>query len=308
MVAIMEDIPKEIKELNRFMDGNGLSLTGMARALNMSTGSLSKLRKGTYGADTDNMAKRVSEYLQLQRERREVLPKAPFVETTVALKVLNGCRTAHVEREIVMLAGPSGIGKSMALRKYHYENKSVIYIVSNAACQMHMTMYRIAQYTGASVRGNTAIIADRIVARLRDTNRLVIIDEADHLSLKAFEMLRFIHDESGIGIVLSGSQEMIDTVTGGGTGEGKYSRVYNRIGLIEWLKPLRKSDTRKIVKEILGNEAKPEIIDKLHEVSQGCARRIVKLLPRAWKVAKATNNGRLTPGIIEETKRQLLMV
>ena len=305
---VTSTIPREIAELNKLIDENNLSITGTARALNMSTGSLSKLRKGTYGADTDNMAKRVREYLQLQRERREVLPKAPFVETSIAKKVLSGCRMAHVEGKIVVLAGPSGIGKTMALKKYHYENKSAIYIVTNAACNMHRTMSRIAQWSGASVRGNSSVIADCIVAKLRGSNRMLILDEADHLNFNAFEMVRFIHDETGIGIVLSGWQEMIETITGGGTGEGKYSRLYTRCGLIEWLKPIRKSDTKKIVEAVLGKEAKPEIIDKLHEVSRGCARTLVLILPLAWDKAKATNNGRLTPRIIEEAKRQLLMV
>ena len=308
MVATaIKEMPKEIIELNALIDENNLSITRTARSIGISTGALSKLRSGDYEANPNEMLKRIRQLLQLQRERRDVLPRARFVETTVANKVIRACRTAHVEREIAVIAGPSGIGKTMALKKYALENKSVVYVVMNPACNMHRTMYKLAQLSEASVHGNTDDIAGHIVRKLKGTNRMIIIDEADHLKINAIEMVRSIYDEAGIGIVLSGSQELIDTITGGGTGGGKLSRIYTRCGLIEWLKPLRRADVKKIADAVLG-DTKPEIVDKLHEVSRGCARTVVKLLPRAWKAAKSTNNGRLTPAIIEETKRQLLMV
>ena len=308
MVATaIQEVPKEVIDLNKLMNDLDLSLASTARSIGCSTGALSKVRKGNYEAEPDKILKLIRQFLQLQKDRREVLPRAPFVETSVTRKVLRACRVAHVEKEMVLLAGQSGIGKTMSLRKYALENKTAIYIVANAACNMHMTMYRIAQMSEASVRGNTAEIADCIVRRLKGTNRVLIVDEADHLNFNAIEMVRYIHDEAGIGVVLSGWQDMLHEITGGGTGEGKYSRVYTRCGMVEHLKPLRKSDVKKIADAVLG-EAKPEIVDKLFEVSRGCARTVVKLLPRAWKAAKSTNNGRLTPAIIEETKRQLLMV
>lgn len=306
--ATYNEIPKEVQELDRLIDDGDLSATATARSIGISGGALSKIRKGEYGADSGNMHKKIREYLQLQRERREILPKAPFVDILVARKVRDACRMAHVERQIVVLAGPSGIGKTMALKKYYFENKSCMYMAANAACRMHTTMYRVAMMSGASVRGNAAMLAEYIIAALKGTNKMLIVDEADHLNFNAFEMLRYIHDEAGIGIILSGWEEMLHEITGRGTGEGKYSRLYTRCGAVVWLKPLSKKDAGLIIRAVLGNDVKPEIIEKLHEVSRGCARTIVKLLPRAWKVAKADNRGKLTPAIIEETKKQLLMV
>lgn len=306
--ATYNEVPDVVKEINRLIEDGDLSATATAKAIGISSGALSKIRSGDYGADMAGMKNRIAEYLELQKERREILPKSPFVETLVAKKTISACRMAHVEREMVILAGPAGIGKTMALRKYALENKSCIYIAAHAACRMHTTVYRIAQMAGASVRGNTADIAERAIARLRGTNKMIIVDEADHLNFNAIEMVRYIHDQAGVGIVLSGWQEMIHEITGGGTFEGKYSRLYTRCGKIEWLKPLSLKDSGLIVCAVLGEDTQAEIIEKLHAVSRGCARTLVKLLPRAWKTAKATNRGRLTPQIIEDTKKQLLMV
>ena len=303
----MNEIPKEVLELDRLIEQNELNATATAKAIGISPASLSKLRKGGYNADMGNMQKKIAQYLQLQKERREILPKAPFVETLVARKVMRLCRMAHVERKMVVLAGQSGIGKTMALRKYSLENKSVIYIAANSASGMQTTIYRIAQLAGTSVVGDTSIRAERIIGALKGTNKVIIVDEADHLKLNAIEMIRYIHDQAGIGVVLSGWQEMIHTITGGGSGEGKYSRIYTRCGAIESLRPISKKDARLIVEAILG-QTKQDIVEKFYEVSNKCPRIMVMLIPHAWKKAKETNRGRITPQIIEEAKKRLIII
>ena len=58
-----------------------------------------------------------------------------------------------------------------------------------------------------------------LVDYLRGTKRLLIIDEADQLTLDALQAVRSLNDKAGIGIVLAGNnklyQQMVSGVRGG---------------------------------------------------------------------------------------------
>lgn len=47
-----------------------------------------------------------------------------------------------------------------------------------------------------------------LVPYFSNTHRLIIIDEADHLTLNALQAIRNLNDEAGIGIVLAGNEKL----------------------------------------------------------------------------------------------------
>jgi DNA transposition AAA+ family ATPase len=46
-------------------------------------------------------------------------------------------------------------------------------------------------------------LSEACIAALRDSGRLLMVDEAENLPYRALETLRRIHDKSGIGMVLA---------------------------------------------------------------------------------------------------------
>ena len=55
-----------------------------------------------------------------------------------------------------------------------------------------------------NVRGNLHELLEAVINKLQDSGRLIIIDEAELLPYRALEVIRRIHDKTGIGIVLAG--------------------------------------------------------------------------------------------------------
>jgi len=67
-------------------------------------------------------------------------------------------------------------------------------------------------------------IADYVKGR----NGLLIVDEANHLDVDAIEELRAIHDETGVGLLLLGNEELISMITSGRKRD-QFARLNSRI-------------------------------------------------------------------------------
>ena len=68
---------------------------------------------------------------------------------------------------------------------------------------------KISEEIGKTVigRSSTALMK-ALVPYFSNTHRLIIIDEADHLTLNALQAIRNLNDEAGIGIVLAGNEKL----------------------------------------------------------------------------------------------------
>jgi DNA transposition AAA+ family ATPase len=51
-----------------------------------------------------------------------------------------------------------------------------------------------------------------IIDELRDSGRLIIIDEANQLNHKALEAIRVLHDKGNLGIVLAGNSIIYERI------------------------------------------------------------------------------------------------
>ncbi len=68
-----------------------------------------------------------------------------------------------------------------------------------------------------------------IVNKLKGSGRVVVIDEAQHLTVRALNHLRCIADESGVGICFIGNDEVYSKLKG--TGRADFAQLFSRIGM-----------------------------------------------------------------------------
>lgn len=92
---------------------------------------------------------------------------------------------------------------------YADTNTNVLFVTANA-CTASATaiLGLICKKIGLHVPARRATLMNILVEHLTGTNRLIIIDEADHLSLDALQAVRNLNDEANCGIVLSGNDKI----------------------------------------------------------------------------------------------------
>ena len=170
-------------EVKRLMDERGISLRAIARGIGLSHNTLWKWFNGQYPGDVKKVEKKLAEYLQRQRQRARV-PKAVFRWTKAARDVFEALRQAHEEQDFAVILGPSGVGKTTALRKYAEKHENVYLLEVDPTCG---TKKGFLQFLTGALGGDTQGTARTLMGRaeklLAEGDVLLIIDEAEHLSI-----------------------------------------------------------------------------------------------------------------------------
>lgn len=204
-----------------------------SRAIGYDNSTVGRIFQGKYvaqdGRRLDVPPKMVKEARAwLARQKKAYLPVSDFVETPTARRIFLACQLAQESRTPVFLTGRSHIGKSWALEKYAAENNHgrTVYVRMKAACGLGGMVRRINEKIGNSGKCNTAAAIDRIKNGLTP-EMLVIFDEL-HLLMYTYrlasffacmEVLREIYDETGCGMVLCGTELLLEKMRGGTHGE-----------------------------------------------------------------------------------------
>ena len=211
------------------------------------------------------MIPKVQELLSL-REKKKVAPTKPdYVETGICRTVLNAIKYSHIQGQVSVVYGDAGIGKTMAFRRYLEENSLAVGItISPTYSSITGVNELLAEQIGVRERVARRITKE-IVLKLRDSGRVIIIDEAQHLTTRTLNHLRCISDESGVGICLIGNLEVYTRMKG--SGKADFAQLFSRIGMA---KPIMTIDiTRDDVNRIFGQyEIDEEPLDMLYRICQ----------------------------------------
>lgn len=107
--------------------------------------------------------------------------------------------------------GPAGRGKSKACQLYTAKNKGTIYLHVNAwATGRDRVIDDIARIAGVRRAKSDKTMTDALLRVLRDSDRLLIIDNAQRLTESGRKWLADFHDATRIGIALVGNPEIED--------------------------------------------------------------------------------------------------
>ena len=210
--------PRHPVTLAEFADAVGYDKTTVARIFQGKyTGP-----DGKRLAVPEKMAKAAREFLARQKKR--FAGREEFVLTPTAQRIWTLLHLARESHTVAFVLGPSHIGKTWALENYAVQNNhgSTPYIRMKAASGLGGMVRAIATSVGVSDKGNTAqLIA--YIKRAISPEMLLIFDEL-HLLMYTYrlssffaclEVIREIHDETGCGMALCGTQLLMEKIKGG---------------------------------------------------------------------------------------------
>lgn len=263
-----------IKQLKDYIEQTGISQSKIAPLVGVSTATISQYLKGEYKGDVAAVDKKVAEMLDRQADKAKDV-KSDFVMTKTANRILEICGLAHAMNDIYLVIGEAGLGKTMALKQYVSQNSNVVMLEIDPTFSVKVLLNELCNKLGIVISGSKSNhhMMDLIVEKLKGSERLLIIDEAELLAYKPLEILRRIHDKADIGMVLAGMPRLRANLRGQ---KGEYKQLYSRVGLaLDIQNRLPSDDICLLCQNALGTD---EFNEKLDKVSHGNARRLSKLL------------------------------
>lgn len=225
-------------ELSAIMRNQRVSQAALAREIGVSASALNQYLKGSYAGDNDQLSGKLRLWVEGQLARRTAsMPSAPkWVSTPTGEAILGALAYAQIASDVAVIYGGAGLGKTSAIRQHASTSLNVWHVVMQPATSAVVTaLEEICAGMGLNETGGAAKLTRAIVKRLKGTFGLLVIDEAQHLSVAALDQIRSLHDATDtgngaeVGLALVGNKEVYARLTGGNRSE-QLSRLYSRVG------------------------------------------------------------------------------
>lgn len=292
------------EKLHEYISSSGKTQAAIAKELDYSVTAVSQFLNDKYPGDNAEFAARVNQLLNMGAVRKS-LAKAPdfCIELKNTKRMLNQISIAHATNDILLLYGPAGCGKSTACRFYAENSKGTVLIEADATTNSpRAVLSLIAEEVGENSRGTTTVIMKTLVKFFKGSKKLLIIDEAQHLTEKTFDTIRALNDKAGIGIVYSGNPSILKNMFG--CHQEQFDQVYSRIGYHCKLDNEYSLDD---IKQIFRNQSLDrECLKYLLKTShrKGGLRIMIKLYKLAANIANALE-APVSVDILEDAKRRM---
>lgn len=270
------------QQLKEFMEARGLQQKQTAQMLDISIATLSLYLKGTYAGNVQQIDEKVEALIARHKEKvTEAKYSTDFVKTLTARRGMDVIKYAHVEGELNVIFGGAGLGKTQMLKQYAKENSGAVLIEVDPSCVPKTLLKRIAKAIGTTDTGTNDTLLEAITAKLKGSERVLLVDEAELLSTRSLEFIRRIHDLTGVGVVLAGMPRLLINLKGK---NNELAQLYSRVSFaLDLGNQLPESDLALLAEKALGTA---EYNDTLLKAAKGNARRLSKLMRGVVRTAE----------------------
>jgi len=198
--------------------------------------TVSEVLNDKYKGDTDAILRKLNAWVDDDEKRRKRIKPLGFYETSVFRAARDAAAIAKKnartqgqtsvndeQARIVLAVGPSGCGKSVAAKALHAYDPNSLYVRIRQRAGTDTGLAKmIAESANWRGRPGNATTIEFVVEKLRNSARLLIVDEAHRLSPSGYELLRDLADECGIPILLLGTDKIRRRVDSLRMGLGNY--------------------------------------------------------------------------------------
>ncbi|MFZ4221448.1 AAA family ATPase [Enterobacter ludwigii] len=301
------------EKLIQLLEGSGYTQKKVATKTGLSTAVISQYINGVYNGNIANVEAALADFISREEDRakrREV--KECFVKTQLSGLVLGLISNTHMDGDIGVIYGPAGMGKSMALREYAATNKGVILIEADPGYTAKVLLQELCARLGVKKTGNIHELSEECIQALNGTGWVILVDEAELLPYRALEVLRRIHDRSGVAIVLAGMPRLLINLKGS---RGEFAQLYSRVGMaldIEVHKrEIEVDDFNTILSSLLPKDSgqdyitQPGLAEAFMKHSKGNYRRMFKLARGVVRASTIGGQG-ISTGLVERYAQMLI--
>jgi len=294
---------KTAESLKKFLNEKKLSYAKFADKIGYSKTAIARFIKGSY--EGEELDKKVKDFLE--EYNRDKGLRWGFIETRTVKMINEVCNLSYGNADMGVIYGNAGFGKTTALQRYATQNGDfAAYLKCYITSSGRILMIAIKKALGLSDTGykNSHQLMEEVIDFLCAQHRLLIIDEADLLSVRALEMLRAIFDDSQCGMVLCGLPRLLMNLTVGPQAKDNLAQLYSRVGIQVQIPNISYEKLQKILHSYKITEQK--IVDVFFKkVKSGGMRKLAKILMRSLRLAEI-NRSKVTEKIIEKAEGLLI--
>ncbi|MEW5763683.1 MAG: AAA family ATPase [Acidobacteriota bacterium] len=213
---------------------SGLSQAKIAREVGTNPSYVNQyLKDGTCAGAREEFEAKVLRWVRTRESQRaldRILPgEDVFFPTPTSRRVLAALAYAQAGRSMAVVYGGAGLGKSTAARHYATAASSVFLATVSPTSRKPGGLLKVLCRTlGLKASIWPTDMERSVVERLAGTRGLLIVDEAQHLTVESLETLRAIHDAAGIGLALLGNERVYTQMVGTRTAE--FAQLFSRLG------------------------------------------------------------------------------
>lgn len=301
------ELQKKLKEL---MEQKNLKQAYVCRATGISASKLSQWLKGKYNKGNKDSYKAINEavesFIKRENSKRNLTNfNTEFLDISISNIIFEISRNCHYKSELGVVFGDAGLGKTTAIEKYSAENPDVILVKANPSYTQRFLIQELHKKVGYEGVGAIYIMLNEIISKLKNSGRLIIVDQAEYLTQASLELLRTIYDEAKTGLLLVGMPKLYFNLKGKNS---DFRQLFTRVGYNIKLGNLKPEDTEMIVKANI-----PEINDlwkTYHTISLANTRHLSMLLKRSIEISELNNIEikDLSPKAIKEIGEKLLVI
>jgi len=267
----MEEDTKQ--RLSAYMAESGTPQNRVAKALGISSSALSQWLSGNYKGDNASVEARVKDYLSAAAEEdgtAAYLEEQSIVEISCYKHASGFCKLVFKNKVMGMLIGDAGAGKTTALRDYARKHPASILIEADPGYTPRVFFNELCSRLNIGAPNATHEKFMQAVDKLKNSGRLLMIDEAEWLPNETLEYVRRIHDKTGISIVLCGLPRLEGNIRGR---KFQFLQLSSRIQLVARLKNLL---TQKDVEAYLES--------RFEKYSKGCVEALLEFSGRNCRI------------------------
>jgi DNA transposition AAA+ family ATPase len=300
--AYTPDEEARVRRVSLWLDASGYSRAALARLARVSAASLSQILSGQYPTSPANLLDKLDSAIRNAAGRET--PAAPAaVETSVYRLVHLGCDMARRYRNFAVLTGFVGTGKTFAIKHYAATHPNTTVVEANPCMTPQSLIRHLARQVAGVEKGSIAEKFEQIVGALKDTDSLIVIDEAETLTPHQLHTVRRIRDTANVGVVLAGTEHLSGLIR---PAHGQFDQIRSRAGFWpETVKGITAEDAAALAQSAFGAEEVPEdVLARLFAYSKGSARMLTEGLIAALK---AFRQGRpLDTRLVDAVAKQAL--
>ncbi len=184
--------PDEIRaQLKSLLDAGEIRLRDIEKITSYKGPTISQHLSGTYEGDREKLDD------ALRRFYRSWVAKHAIVQTRVVEEIHAIMLLAWKRKEIALIRGKFGRGKSKAASRFAALHDYVVFVELSGITSPTELLHRVADSLNIQ-SGMTGTRSDKLAAIVRSLQRnpkLIVIDEADELRPRTLALLRDIHGE-----------------------------------------------------------------------------------------------------------------